>query len=182
MKAQLLLSAHLSPSVWGLMAWLQYHCSVIALVHPVTFIIGHSLRAWSCPDCCPVSVLSSLSSYHLLPLIHLFSSFSILSSHSFTSQTFIVFYIIRFSPAFLSHHHFISELFFSLLFPSLFSVKQWNWKVHPSNLKDATAWELSVNAAWSTGLVHVLPHERLLMHDEHCRQNKAGLVHIHSNF
>lgn len=94
---------HLLSEVW----WRGF--SIITLVHPVTFIVRHSLRAWSCPDCCPVSVLSSLSSYHLLPLIHLFPSFSILSSHSFTSDFHC---LLRhqvlsciFCPIIISHHN-----------------------------------------------------------------------------
>lgn len=40
----------------------------------------------------------------------------------------------------------------------LFSVWQWHWKVRPCHFKDGTAQELSMNAAWGTGLVHALQH------------------------
>lgn len=177
-----------------------HHCSVIT-THPCSSYYLHLCTespSMAQTHCCPVSqflFFSPLFSCHLSCAISVITQFYPISF--FCILAFLLLWtllILESSNTFPQLHQFHSHFpcFLKchiLPFPSLltllslsllFSVWQWHWKVHPCNFKDGTAWELSVNAAWGTGLVHALQHKGTLVHDEHCKWCKAGLVFMKS--
>lgn len=195
------MSAHLSSPVWDLIVASE-PITALSLphtpVHRIIFISAQSHRAW--PKRTAVLSLSFSFFLHSFPAISVVPS---LSSLSFTPFPFSVFWHFYFSGHcwFLSHpilfHNFTSftptfpvssnvtsylsphsSLFFPFLFFSLSDND--TGKFTPVTFKDGTAWELSVNAAWGTGLVHALQHKGTLVHDEHCKWCKAGLVFMKS--
>lgn len=168
MEARLLLSfflsAHLSPPLWDLILW-----CLSLLCHPSPLSCHFHLQTVTVHGLGPVKPLSRLSvSSHSFPSISLISSaqFNLILCTVIRHFHHLIFEITQhFSLVFLTLSMFPSQLHI-WLFPLtplslslLFSVGQWHWKVLPCILKDGTAWELSVNAAWGTGLVHALPHE-----------------------
>lgn len=178
MEAQLLLSfstlTHLSLPVWDLIWWLQCLSLQLTHIHPVILISRRSHRAWPRPY--QTAVLSICFSFlpshffsHTSPLSHQnppppphFTPFSFLYSVNFyfpghcclTSHPKLYHYSTSITPTFPHLIYLLTPLSLSLLF----SVWQWHWKVHPCQFKDGTAQELSLNAAWGTGLVHALQH------------------------
>lgn len=195
------MSAHLSSPVWDLIVASE-PITALSLphtpVHRIIFISAQSHRAWpkrtavlslsfsffpplfSCHLSCAISVITQfypISFFCILAFLLLWTLLILESSNTFPQ----LHQFHSHFPCFLKCHILPFPSLLTLLSLSLlFSVWQWHWKVHPCNFKDGTAWELSVNAAWGTGLVHALQHKGTLVHDEHCKWCKAGLVFMKS--
>lgn len=188
MEAQLLLSfsasTHLSLHIWDLIWRLLCHRpwpSFISSSPSLNAATQHGLDRTKL-----LSLLFCLLTFFLQPHVrHIMFILPHYLSYVLSISTSMLTVLSQITPHFstappasfplsliMSHVTFpLTPLSLSLLF----SVWQLHWKVRPCHFKDGTAQELSMNAAWGTGLVHALQHGGILVHGEHCRRCWAGL-------